>query len=101
MKRLADSSEKQADILRAIQGRQAAAGTIINLFIVLQSLLIYTNPTDIRRQLIPEVPAESSGAWDPLLTCYQNHINVNTERWKGSIDVLLIFVSIHRLFGDW
>lgn len=49
---------------------------------------------DVPRQPIIEVEPRSSSVWNPLLTSTLNRINPVIDRWKGSLDVILVFVSI-------
>lgn len=60
---------------------------------------LYLKSTDLRtdtsRKPIPEVSASSSSAWNPLLNAtMENMIKPDVERWRGTLDTLLIFVSL-------
>lgn len=49
--------------------------------------------SDLSRKSIPSVTALSSSAWNPLLNSTLNRIEPIIDRWRGSLDVLLVFVS--------
>ncbi|KAJ7321018.1 hypothetical protein DFH08DRAFT_970317 [Mycena albidolilacea] len=66
---------EQTDVLRRIDQRQAAA--------------------DLSRQAIPQVPATSSSAWNPLLSSFlAETIQPKVERWRGGLDTLLVFLGL-------
>ncbi|KAJ7754302.1 hypothetical protein DFH07DRAFT_501345 [Mycena maculata] len=62
------------ELLRRIDERQASA--------------------DTSQQPIPEVPASSSSAWNPLLRSALDVIEPTVNRWRGSLDTLLIFIGL-------
>lgn len=47
---------------------------------------------------MPEVPASSSSAWNPLLDSTLDIIQPIIDRWRGSLDTLLIFVGYAYIF---
>lgn len=49
---------------------------------------------DISLQPVPSVPARSSSAWNPLLRSTLNNAEPTLQRWRGSLDTLLIFVGL-------
>lgn len=52
------------------------------------------NTKDHTWQPIPQIPASSSSAWNPLYdSMMQKSITPAVDRWKGTLDTLLIFVS--------
>ncbi|KAF8068053.1 hypothetical protein FPV67DRAFT_1170506 [Lyophyllum atratum] len=62
-------------VLRKIDDRQAAATA--------QSL-----------QPIRTVAATSSSAWSPLLRSHLQNIQPNVDRWRGTLDTLLVFIAL-------
>lgn len=53
------------------------------------------NTKDHTWQPIPQIPETSSSAWNPLYdSMMQKSITPAMEHWKGTLDTLLIFVSI-------
>ncbi|KAJ7274201.1 hypothetical protein C8J57DRAFT_1715081 [Mycena rebaudengoi] len=49
---------------------------------------------DGSQQPMPQVPASSSSAWNPLLCSALDTIEPTVERWRGGLDTLLIFVGL-------
>ncbi|KAJ7288375.1 hypothetical protein C8J57DRAFT_1047855, partial [Mycena rebaudengoi] len=66
--------KEQIILLRRIDDRQAAA--------------------DTSQQPMPQVPASSSSAWNPLLRSALDAIEPTVNRWRGGIDTLLIFIGL-------
>lgn len=48
---------------------------------------------DVSYKPIPPVPATSSSGWTPLLRAHLGHIQPTVDRWRGTLDTLLVFVS--------
>ncbi|KAF7333785.1 hypothetical protein MVEN_02335300 [Mycena venus] len=66
---------EQTEILRRMDARQAA--------------------TNLSRQPIPQVPATSSSAWNPLLKSFLGEtIQPQVDRWKSGLDALLVFLGL-------
>lgn len=54
---------------------------------------VVTSTADLSKQPIPTVTATSSSAWGPLLRSHLNHIQPTVDRWRGTLDTLLVFVG--------
>ncbi|KAK7036131.1 hypothetical protein R3P38DRAFT_3392059 [Favolaschia claudopus] len=66
---------EQTDLLRRIEARQASA--------------------DLSRKPMPQVPATSSSAWNPLLKSFVNEtIQPQVNRWQHGLDSLLVFLGL-------
>ncbi|KAJ7279496.1 hypothetical protein C8J57DRAFT_1058780, partial [Mycena rebaudengoi] len=47
------------------------------------------------RQAVPQVPATSSSAWNPLLKSFISEtVQPKVERWKSGLDALLVFLGL-------
>ncbi|KAJ7199447.1 hypothetical protein GGX14DRAFT_373145, partial [Mycena pura] len=50
---------------------------------------------DLSRMAMPQVPATSSSAWNPLLNSFlAETIQPKVERWRGGLDTLLVFLGL-------
>lgn len=47
-------------------------------------------------QPAPDTPATSASAWNALLRAHQGNVQPTIERWRGTLDTLLVFVSSSR-----
>ncbi|KAJ6596134.1 hypothetical protein DFH09DRAFT_1134187 [Mycena vulgaris] len=66
---------EQVEVLQRIDRRQAAA--------------------DLSRKAMPQVPATSSSAWNPLLSSFLTEtIQPKVERWRSGLDTLLVFLGL-------
>ncbi|KAF7354046.1 hypothetical protein MVEN_01091500 [Mycena venus] len=66
---------EQTDLLRRIEARQASA--------------------DLSRNPMPQVPATSSSAWNPLLKSFVSEtIQPKVDRWRNGLDSLLVFLGL-------
>ncbi|KAJ7500603.1 hypothetical protein B0H11DRAFT_1995828 [Mycena galericulata] len=66
---------EQTDLLRRMNARQASA--------------------DVMRKPIPQVPATSSSAWNPLLKSFvTENIQPKVDRWRNGLDSLLVFLGL-------
>ncbi|EIM86009.1 uncharacterized protein STEHIDRAFT_58585 [Stereum hirsutum FP-91666 SS1] len=50
--------------------------------------------TDVSKQPIPQAPATSAAAWSPLLRAHLDHIQPTVDRWRGTLDTILVFVAL-------
>ncbi|KAJ7142417.1 hypothetical protein C8R44DRAFT_658153, partial [Mycena epipterygia] len=67
---------EQTDLLRRIEARRQAAA-------------------DLSRQPMPQVPATSSSAWNPLLKSFVTEtIQPKVDRWRNGLDSLLVFLGL-------
>lgn len=48
---------------------------------------------DVSNKAIPSAPATSSSGWSPLLRAHLERIQPTVDRWRGTLDTLLVFVS--------
>jgi hypothetical protein len=54
----------------------------------------YEHVPEMLRQAVPQVPATSSSAWNPLLKSFISEtVQPKVERWKSGLDALLVFVE--------
>ncbi|KAJ7604927.1 hypothetical protein B0H17DRAFT_1120606 [Mycena rosella] len=66
---------EQTELLRSIEARQASA--------------------DLSRKPMPQVPATSSSAWNPLLKSFvAETIQPKVDRWRNGLDSLLVFLGL-------
>ncbi|KAJ7473276.1 hypothetical protein FB451DRAFT_1248887 [Mycena latifolia] len=66
---------EQTELLRSIEARQASA--------------------DLSRKPMPQVPATSSSAWNPLLRSFVTEtIQPKVDRWRNGLDSLLVFLGL-------
>ncbi|KAJ7124366.1 hypothetical protein C8R44DRAFT_530633, partial [Mycena epipterygia] len=50
---------------------------------------------DLSRKAIPQVPATSTSAWNPLLTSFLTEtIHPKVDRWRSGLDTLLVFLGL-------
>ncbi|KAJ6566827.1 hypothetical protein B0H19DRAFT_990565, partial [Mycena capillaripes] len=70
-----DTMREQTELLRRIDARQASA--------------------DLSKKPMPQVPATSSSAWNPLLKSFVNEtIQPKVDRWRNGLDSLLVFLGL-------
>lgn len=50
--------------------------------------------TDVSVKAIPPAPATSSSGWTPLLRAHLERVQPTVDRWRGTLDTLLVFVSL-------
>lgn len=50
---------------------------------------------DVTYKAIPVAAATSSSSWTPLLRAHLKRIQPTVDRWRGTLDTLLVFVSLY------
>lgn len=90
-------SHEILEVLRKIYEKQVASGKCRPAHSILLNVLaphIYNAYLDVSKQPIPPAPsATSSAAWSPLLRSHLDQIQPIVDRWRGTLDTILVFVS--------
>lgn len=97
-------SRDMLDILKKMYDKQMAAGKSRSLDELRlrhgkDSRRMDVICVDVSHKEIPQIAALSSSAWSPLLRAHLERIQPTVDRWRGTLDTLLVFVSSLLLLG--
>ncbi|EIM81402.1 uncharacterized protein STEHIDRAFT_149855, partial [Stereum hirsutum FP-91666 SS1] len=88
-------SELMEELLN-VQKEQAASYNALSRDIldVLKQTYSRQVTLDISNKAIPSAPATSSSGWSPLLRAHLERIQPTVDRWRGTLDTLLVFIAL-------
>lgn len=86
--------QEVSEYLRKIHEKQTAIGACVFVNLAPKETLLTGCSDMVSRQPFPQTSATSASAWGALLRSHMNNVEPIISQWRGTLDTLLIFVSL-------